>query len=108
MYGFDAMFCLNVFLAGVIAYLLVKLTGNFWTCCGFHTGWNVTQMYLFGLPNSGISSAVALYQGNEAKDTFFFNTVYGNEGSWCTTIVFLISIAVILYMWKRKEMNKSV
>ena len=107
IYGYDSRFCLNVFLIGVFLYLLTKATDNFWSCCGFHTAWNVTQMYLFGLANSGMSSNIALYQGLDAKDSFFYNTVYGNEGSWCTAVVIGIAIIVALYIWQKQKENKQ-
>lgn len=59
---FSSVFCLNVFLVGVMLYLLMKTTGSFWICCGFHTAWNFTQQFLYGLPNSGMSSGLALPQ----------------------------------------------
>ena len=39
-YGFNSIFCLNVFLIGVFLCLLIKWDGNFWIACGFHTAWN--------------------------------------------------------------------
>lgn len=39
-YGFNSIFCLNVFLMGVLLCLLIKWDGNFWIACGFHTAWN--------------------------------------------------------------------
>ena len=100
-YGYSSSFCINVFLLGVLLYLLVRVNGNFWICCGFHTAWNFTQQYLFGLPNSGNSSSIALFTGNDARDNFFYHTVYGNEGSWLTTVVVLILILLLV----RKEVR---
>lgn len=97
-FGFSSAFCVNVFLTGVMLYLMVLVNGNFWICCGFHTAWNYTQQCLFGLPNSGQSSSFALFHGTESKDTFFYNSVYGNEGSWMTTIVLSLLIVALLYL----------
>ena len=102
-YGFSSAFCLNVFLYGVMMYLVVRGNGNFWICCGFHTAWNYTQQYLFGLPNSGLSSSYALFLGSESKDTFFYNTVFGLEGSWITTIVLSLLIMLLIYYCGRKQ-----
>ncbi len=63
MYGFSAIFCLNVFLAGAIMYLLIQISGNFWIVCGFHSAWNYTQQYLFGIPNSGSASQNHIKEG---------------------------------------------
>jgi hypothetical protein len=105
LYGFDTLFCLNVFLLGVFMYFLVKYTGNFWVCCGFHTAWNFTQMFLFGLPNSGLSSCIALFAGNDVKNNFFYNSVYGYEGSLFTTL--LIGLAVVVMAWMLHKKNNS-
>ena len=96
LFGFSSVFCLNVFLIGVLEYLLLKRNGNFWIAAGFHTAWNFTQQYLFGLPNSGVSSPVALLIGQNAKDNFFFNTVYGNEGSLFTTVVLVLFVLALI------------
>ena len=65
-------------------------------------------MYIFGLPNSGMTSLNALYQGNDAKDSFFYSTVYGHEGSLCATVLFVIMILVLLLIWNRqKETGKE-
>ena len=103
LFGYSSVFCINVFLVGVMLVLLVRDNGNFWIACGFHTGWNYTQEYLFGLPNSGQSSTFALFSGTESKDTFFYNSVYGNEGSWFTTVVVSLLILLLLYRGKATE-----
>ena len=106
-FGFSSVFCINVFLIGVMLYLLIRVNGNFWICCGFHTAWNFTQQYLFGLPNSGMTSSYALFQGTDSKDTFFYNTIYGNEGSWITTVVIVVMILVLLYLGGRAAKKKK-
>lgn len=98
MFGFHAVFCLNVFLMGVLLYLLVRALGNFWVAVGLHTAWNFTQQYLFGLPNSGIVSELALFKGTNEIDGLFFDTVYGNEGSLLTAAV-LAALVLMLLVW---------
>ena len=107
MLGFNAIFCLNVFLVGVMLVLLVKKDGNFWICCGFHCGWNFTQQFVMGLPNSGLSSNISIVQGEAASDTFFFNTVYGNEGALCTTLVTVVMIILLIDM-TAKDKGKEI
>ena len=101
-FGFSLIFCLNVVLYGIAFYLMVKWSGNFWICCGFHTGWNYTQQYLFGLPNSGMTSGFGLFRGENAVKSFVFDPVYGNEGSLLTLVVSIIMIAVLLLLIKMK------
>ena len=105
LYGFSPIFCLNVLLIGIAFYLMVKWSGNFWICCGFHTGWNYTQQYLFGLPNSGQTSAFGLFRGENAVKSFVFDPIYGNEGSLLTTVVFIVSIGVLFLLIKMKAVK---
>ena len=100
VYGFSTVFCLNVALIGVLEYLLMKRSGNFWIAAGVHTAWNFTQQYLFGLPNSGTSSSIAFLIGQNAKDNFFYDTVYGNEGSLLTAVVLTVCIVILIRQGK--------
>lgn len=95
---FSGVFCLNVFLIGIMLYLLMKTTGSFWICCGFHTAWNFTQQFLYGLPNSGSSSGLALFAGRDAQSNFFFDSNMGIEGSLCATVI--IAAAILFLIWK--------
>ena len=92
---FSGVFCLNVFLVGVILYLIMKTTDSIWICCGFHTAWNFFQQFLYGLPNSGQTSGLALFAGADAKTNFFFDADMGIEGSLSATALI---VAVILLL----------
>ena len=106
-FGFDKYFCLNVFLIGVLEIMITRKTHNIWWAVGFHTAWNFTQEYIFGLPNSGMSSSLAIFSTTNAKTNFFFNEVYGNEGSLLCTCVIVILIIVVLLKDRRKNINEN-
>lgn len=105
-YGFNFVFCLNVFLIGCLLVITVKYTRNVWWAIGFHSAWNFTQEYLFGLPNSGTSSILAVLSATNAKSNFFFNETYGNEASILTTVVIAVLIFVILKFNKVQKIIK--
>lgn len=105
-YGFDVVFCLNVFLIGCVLILVVKHTRNIWWAVGFHSGWNFTQEYILGLPNSGATSGLALLHTENASSNFFFNAVYGNEGSLLTTVVLLLLMGIIALCYRKKSVQK--
>ena len=105
--GFSTLFCLNVFLLGVWFYFLVKLEGNFWISCGIHTAWNYIQIFIIGVPGNGSSYPVSVIGGTNTASTFFFDYVYGLEGSLCTTFVVAFLILITLYLLKRKETRLS-
>ncbi len=102
-WGINYLFCLNVFLLGFAFYLLFKLTRSFWVCCGFHTGWNLTQMFIFGLPNSGQTSELGIFKGSDAVKTFFFDPVYGNEGSLMCTVLGVCLLIILLLLIKKRS-----
>ena len=101
--GFSTLFSLNVFLLGVWFYFIVRLEGNFWIACGIHTAWNYVQSYLFGVPNSGYSYSVSVMEGANTSSSFFFDYVYGFEGSFFTTVMVTLLILVTLYLLRRRE-----
>lgn len=100
-YGFNSIFCLNVFLLGVILCLLIKWDGNFWIACGFHTAWNYMQFHILGLSNSGSTPDVCIFKGANSASSFFFDYVYGFEGSLCATV--LITIGILLLIRKTEH-----
>jgi len=104
--GFSAVFCLNVFLIGIILYLLVKLTKSIWVAYGLHTAWNYTQSFIFGSENSGIESTLAFFSSSDKKDSFFCDTVYGNEGTWMCTIVCAVVILILFRMLQKRNVQQ--
>lgn len=102
-FGFNPVFALNVFLVGLLFTLVIQLTGSIWAAFGMHTLWNFTQQFIMGLPNSGASSALSIFQGEGAVDGFFFNTTYGLEGAPGTTIVFLVTLAILYMLYRRQQ-----
>lgn len=103
IFGFNPFFALNVFLIGVLLTLVVQLTRSIWAAFGIHTFWNFTQQFIMGLPNSGESSSLSIFQGNGAVDGFFFNTVYGLEGAPGTTLVILVVLVILYTLYRRQQ-----
>ena len=106
--GFSTLFCLNVFLLGVWFCFLIRLEGNFWIACGVHTAWNYVQCYLCGAPNSGYCFPISLFGGTNTSSSFFFDYVYGFEGSLCTTVMVTLLILLAMYLLKCKEAHSSL
>ena len=100
--GFSAMFCLNVFLLGVLFCLLIWTEGNFWIACGIHTGWNYLQSYIFSIEASGNPATVGAFHGTLNHANGFFHESYGYEGSITATILVTVSI-----LWLINKRNKE-
>ena len=101
-YGFSAMFCLDVFLIGVLFCMLVWREGNFWIACGIHTGWNYLQSYIFSVEVSGNPAAIGAFHGIMNHANGFFHETYGYEGSITAMILAAASI-----IWLICRLNKN-
>lgn len=102
------MFCLNVFLPGVLFCLLIRHDGNFWIATGIHTGWNYTQTYLLGISGSGETAPIGTFVGTVLRDSPFYQEVYGYEGALSTTVLVLILIEIlIVLLMKKKELSHT-
>ena len=95
--GFSAMFCLNVFLLGVLFCLLVRTEGNFWIAAGIHTGWNYIQSYIFSIEASGNPATIGAFHGTMNHANGFFHESFGYEGSVTATILATASILWLIY-----------
>ena len=102
-YGFSTMFCLVVFLIGVLFCLLVWAEGNFWIACGIHTGWNYVQTYIFGVTNSGNPTTIGVYQGVLNRGSGFYHETYGYEGSVTAAVLITATIILLIYMMHKKN-----
>ena len=88
---------------GLVVYCLDSL----WMAIGIHTAWNFTQNLLFGLPNSGRVSQSSFLHLDAAKNSAFYDAVFGVEGAIpALAVTVLLSAAVILY-WRRHGADAS-
>lgn len=89
--------------AGIVYLLIYRYTGSIWAACGLHQMWNVTQDFIFGLPNSGNPSGMSILSSTAHGSSFFYNTDFGVEGSvWCI-LVHIVVAAVLLILIRKKE-----
>lgn len=102
-FGFNQFFVLNVFLIGLLFSLITLLTGSVWAAFGMHTLWNFNQQFIMGLPNSGASSCLSIFQGQDAVSGFFFDTTYGLEGTPGTTLVILVMLAILYLLYRKQQ-----
>lgn len=73
----------SITVCGISYSLLRWYSGNIWIAMGIHTGWNFTQNFLFGLPNSGLVSQLSLFHLNAANATsnLIYDYGFGVEGA---------------------------
>lgn len=73
----------SIIVTGISYSLLRWYTGNIWIAMGIHTGWNFTQNYLFGLPNSGLISQCSVFHLDAATGArnLIYDYGFGVEGA---------------------------
>jgi len=90
---------LNTILAGIWLSIAYLATRSLWFATALHYSWNLTMVYLFGLPVSGISTfdSLGLLIGQDLPPIWVSGGTYGPEGGIAATAVLILSTLVI---WK--------
>lgn len=97
---------ISIALAGIVYLLIYIYTDSIWAACGLHQLWNVSQDFVFGLPNSGNPSGMSIFSSTANGNSFFYNADFGVEGSiWCI-IVHIVVSAVLLILIKNKKQKE--
>ena len=80
--GADVIPIVGIIITGLSYSLLRWYSGSIWIAMGIHTGWNFTQNYLFGLPNSGLVSEASVFHLGAANGTttWVYDWIFGVEG----------------------------
>jgi membrane protease YdiL (CAAX protease family) len=92
----------QIFLAGIVFAYALWRTGSLWWAIGFHTTWDWSQSFLFGVPDSGGLSAHRLFLTHPTGNPFFSGGPTGPEGSIFATAALLLTL-VILRLTPRGE-----
>ena len=81
--GASVFAIVDIIICGVAFSLIRWYSGSIWIAMGVHAGWNFTQNYLFGLPNSGLISEVSLFHldASVAKSSLVYDVAFGVEGA---------------------------
>ena len=95
IYGFEARYCLNLFLMGVFFCLMMKWEGNFWVTSGIHTGWNYTQLFVMG--TSAGNKSMGIITGKADYNPTFYDEKYGFISAVITTVLFTALILLLIY-----------
>ena len=81
--GVSALAIAGIIVCG-LSYSLVRwYTGSIWIVMAIHTGWNFTQQFLFGLPNSGLVSETSIFHMDamNAVSNLIYNYEFGVEAA---------------------------
>ncbi len=94
----------NLILFGVFASLYMWKRGNIWGIAALHSAWNFAQGNLFGVEVSGTPLASSVFSVTMTESGKWINGgSFGLEGGLAVTIVYVIGIAVLLFLPVRRE-----
>ncbi len=108
--GASVLSILEIMICGISYSLLRWYTGNIWIVMGVHTGWNFTQAFLFGLPNSGLVSAVSLFHldASTGVSNLIYDFDFGVEGGLPGLLADLLLGVVVLVLAARSGRLKEL
>jgi len=92
----------QILVIGALFALLIYYYDALGACIAMHTAWNFTQNILYGLPNSGVTSLYSVFKLDAASSGFFFDPVFGVEGSIGAVILLVLTmVGLVVYAKKR-------
>ena len=103
--GVTILSTLNTILVGIFFAKLLFYKENIMLTSGVHAGWNFSMAMIYGLNVSGFSGFDSLLNF-KILNYNLYDEIYGPEGSIVVTFIEIISIFIIFYLEKRKEVNK--
>jgi len=108
--GADVLPIVDIAICGLSFSLAKWYTKSIWFPMGIHTGWNFTQNFLFGLPNSGLvpETSVFTLDAANARTTWVYDVAFGVEGAWPAVLADLLLGVVILILAYRNGRIKEL
>lgn len=97
--SFNWLAMTNITLAGILFAIFILQKGNISWAIGLHFGWNFTQGTLLGYQVSGNDSP-GLLLAKPLGESYLSGGDFGIESSIFCTIIMLIVIAFMLFMYK--------
>jgi uncharacterized protein len=91
----------QVFLFGLVMAIGVRWTGALWFALGFHAAWDFTETFVFGVADSGMTSAGSLLATGLTGPTWLSGGAVGPEGSMLV-LPLLVLIGVGLDVLRRR------
>ncbi len=91
----------NLYLISILFSIIVLWRKNIWISCGLHAAWNYVLNIILGLTVSGnVSKSEGMFLIQVNWLNIINGAEYGFEASIATTFVIIITICVILHIWK--------
>ena len=96
----------NLYLISVLFSIIVLWRGNIWVSSGLHAAWNYVLNIILGLTVSGNDAKMeGAFLIRIYKLNIINGSEYGFEAGIATTVITIITICIILYIWKGRNNN---
>lgn len=100
--GVTVLSLINIALIGAFFGLYIICFDNIWGACAIHSIWNFTQGHIYGIKVSGMSTFESIFNVTNIQGKELINGgAFGAEGGIATTIVIVLSIALLLIYMKK-------
>lgn len=96
----------NIALGGWVLGALVIRTGSLWFPIGLHTGWNLTQGYVWGEPVSGLATGASLMRRAGFDHSIWTGGDFGPEASIGMAVLLALALAALV-LWRGKPSGAS-
>ncbi len=105
--GITLLSIVNLTLFGIFAAIYYLRRGNIWGIGAIHSMWNFAQGNLFGFRVSGTNAGSSIFFTSiDYENTLINGGNFGPEGGLGVTIVLTLSIVVVLFFMKNKEVEE--
>lgn len=102
--GITLLSLVNIAIIGIFYAFSVHYLDSIWFAMAHHAAWNFTQNFIYGLPNSGLSSKLSLLTLASTRNSFLYDLRFGIEGTIITTIVISTgALLIFLYSHNRSK-----
>jgi len=107
--GVTPLALINIFLFGAFMSMYMIFTDNIWGVSAIHSIWNFSQGNIFGISVSGTGSGETVFVTSSLDGKSLMNGgEFGIEGGIATTIILLISFAVLFaYMIRKNKADQK-
>jgi membrane protease YdiL (CAAX protease family) len=85
----------GLILAGLYLGLVVRVTGNLWLAIFLHTGWNLMEGPIFGLPVSGMDVPASVFRTSASGPDFWTGGSFGPEAGMLLCFLLIIHLAAL-------------
>ena len=103
--GINVLAIVNIFIIGVFYALIIYYFDALWFTILHHTVWNFTQNIVFGLPNSGQTTALHIFELDNSlvSNSFFYDAAFGVEKTYFVLVEFLLAIGVVIFIGEKRR-----